>query len=93
MLERFGKLTPAEQRFVQIVRSALADDRIPGPTELNELMGRAPRNNLGGRLSQIRIELFLEEGLVRNAYSSERWHRPSSESSQRSSPSSSRIWD
>jgi hypothetical protein len=60
--------TPREAEFRRHVRSCLSAGKIPGPTELNQLMGlRHQQNVMSGRNSKIRIYEYEQAGLSRRA--------------------------
>ena len=74
--EEWFRMTPQEQQFAAAVQSELKAGRIPGPSQLNEMIGRRRDNNLHGRFSKIRRAIFIGAGLVKDARS-DRWVRPS----------------
>lgn len=75
-LERFGHLQPHEQRFVTHLLESLESGVIPTPTLLNAWLGRRKSNNLGGRLSTIRIAVFEAAGLKKQPWFNGHWVWP-----------------
>lgn len=58
------RMTTQERELADRCLEVLAEGRIPGPSELNELIGRRRDHNLHGRHSKIRRAVFLGAGLL-----------------------------
>lgn len=70
------RLTPGDKRFIEVVETLLKlePDKAPGPTKINEMMGRIHRkqNQINGRENALRHRVLEEHGFAKDPWTG-RW--------------------
>lgn len=71
-------MTLREERLIQVIETMikLEPDVAPGPTAINEMMGRRGKlNNLSGKDAALRAQILKKHGFVKDGWSG-RWYKP-----------------
>lgn len=72
------RLTPGDQRFIDAVETLLKlePNVAPGPTKINEIMGRTHRktNSINGRENALRHRILGKHGFARDPWTG-RWKK------------------